>query len=99
MPSNAKIEVQARKDDIKLTFYFHNMTNLDRRRTVHALRPSVERMKGVVSVKAAEHSFAATLDDPAQANAVAEGVVRLFCTRFRITDPERARLQPALSSP
>lgn len=98
VPSNAKIQVDIRQDEGKLTFHFHNLTDLDRRRTVHALRPSVERMTGVASVRTAEHSLSAILDNPAQADIVAEGVVQLFCTRFRINDPERARLQPTPSS-
>lgn len=93
MPSQAKIEVCTAEDSATIMFYFLNMNTIDRRKTLHALRPMVDRITGVRLVTKTEHSLNVTLDTPSHAKAVTDHVVRIFCERLRITDTERARVE------
>jgi spore coat polysaccharide biosynthesis protein SpsF (cytidylyltransferase family) len=93
MPSHAKIEVCTEQDGATIMFHFLNMNSIDRRKTIHALRPVVDRITGVKSVVKTEHSLRVTVDKPSHANAVTDHVVRMFCERLKIADAKRALVE------
>lgn len=93
MPSHAKIEVCTKQDGATITFYFLNMNSVDRRKTIHALHPMVDRITGVKSAVKVEHSLSVILDRPSYAKAVTDQVVRMFCERLKIADAKRALIE------
>lgn len=99
MSSQAKIEVRTKPNNTKIEIYFHRMTNLERRKTVRALHPQIERLTGVASTRKAEHSLSVIVDTVDSVETVTNHVVRMFCERFRIASAERARVEntPALT--
>lgn len=97
VPAHAKMKIETAPSSTTLECHFSHKNDLECRKTLHALRSSVERITGVRSVVNTRHSLIVTVDQPGRQDEVIDQIERLFRTHLGSTPFEytRAALAPA----